>query len=138
MANLTSFSRDRVIEAIHKGRGLAKPAARLLGCDPSVVRRWIKADPEVANAMEQALEDRNDEAEAVLIARAIEERNLDALKVYLKAKCKNRGYSEQVQTSSNAVIDLWLEEISGRSQVALPALANHSEQKQELIGGRVY
>ena len=117
MANLTHFTKQRVIEAVRSAKGLATPAARLLGCDPSVVRRWAKVDPEVANAMEQASEDYADKVEEVLYDLAVNERNLEAIKFYLKAKAKKRGYSEQVMQTSNAVIDLWLEEISGRKAI---------------------
>ena len=117
MANVAHFTKHKVIEAIHAGRGLAKATARLLGCDPSVVRRWVKVDPEVANAMEQAKEDVKDEMEHVLQKLALQGQNLEAIKFYLKAKAKERGYTDLPAQTNNSVIDLWLEEMSKRSAV---------------------
>lgn len=122
-----SFSEEKVIEAIHQGRGIAAAAARYLGCDVGVINRWRQASPKVAQAYKAAESFVTDLMEEALFQEALEKRNLQAIMFYLKAKAKDRGYGETVEKPGYAVIDVFLEEISGRVAAQNPKQLEHLE-----------
>jgi len=98
------YTAAQVIEAITQARGLVTAAARLLGCDPSTVDRYVNRYPTVAAAKRQAREGILDMAEAGLI-QSIRDREPWAIKYYLSTQGKDRGYTEKHEMDHRGSIE---------------------------------
>lgn len=85
---------ERIIKAIHEADGLITIAAAKAHVNPCTVHRYIKDNPEVAKAVEDAKEKLYDTVESNLFSK-IKAGDLGAIIFFLKTQCKHRGYIEK-------------------------------------------
>lgn len=88
------YTADQVAEALIKARGLVTAAARILECDPSTVRHYIKRYATVAAALTEARAGILDMTEARLF-QAIDKGEPWAIALTLRTIGKDRGYVEK-------------------------------------------
>lgn len=74
--------------------GLVYPAADMCGINPKTHYEWVKNDPNYRAAVEEITERAIDFAESKLFKKIASE-NLDAIKFFLRAKAKKRGYGNE-------------------------------------------
>ena len=84
----------QLIKALSKHCGIYADAARELGISKQAVYKRIKSDEEIAEAYEDICEQWLDTAEYQLMQLIEKDKNLNAIMFYLKAKGKERGYTE--------------------------------------------
>lgn len=88
--------RKEVAEALIKARGLQTVAAEMLGCSWLTVRNYVQRYPECAEAIQLANTALGDFAETKLVDN-ITAGDQRAIEFYLKAKQKDRGYTDKTQ-----------------------------------------
>lgn len=88
------LTKVKAIEALRRTRGLVAPAARSLGVDRTTLYRFMERCPEVAQARDEMREVVLDDAETVLIKKAIDDEDTACLIYLLKTVGKVRGYGE--------------------------------------------
>jgi hypothetical protein len=93
MAN-EKFTVERMIEAIAAAKGLVSPAARILRCSPTTVKRYIAQHPTVAQAVKDERDQVLDVAELALYKK-IQDGEGWAVCFALKTIGKDRGYVER-------------------------------------------
>lgn len=86
------YKPEQFIEALRATRGIQAQAARLIGCDRNTVMRYIREYPQVAQALEEARASVLDDAESVLVTKAIDEGDTTALMFLLRTVGRSRGY----------------------------------------------
>ena len=128
------FSVGQVREALEAACGIQMEAARILGCQKSMVGKYIQRYPTLRQAAKDIENLNLDKAETAL-HKAIEEGNVQAITFYLKTKGKGRGYSTRweltgadggpVQTRTEIV------DVSNLSVEQLEALAGHGDGEDE-------
>lgn len=96
------FTRRAIVSAIRKGHGIQSEVARLLGCDPVTVRRFMKRHPELLAIQAEATEPVIDRAEQRLFA-ALEDEDprvwMAAAKYILSTKGKHRGWTSRTEVT---------------------------------------
>lgn len=90
------FTEEELLAAIQGSNGIVAQVARRLGCVWATAKKYIDASPVAQDAMAAELEAVLDVAENNLF-KAINERDLDAIKWFLGRKGKHRGYSERTE-----------------------------------------
>lgn len=90
------YSKEKIIEAIHKNHGLIVKAADALGCNPRTIYNFRDRHPEVREALEIARERVVDTAECKMM-EAIENGEAWAISLVLKTLGKKRGFVERVE-----------------------------------------
>jgi hypothetical protein len=93
------FKLKHMEEALRRGAGITSAAALILQkayghCTSQTVRNYMARHPQLRQAVEEAIEDNIDKAEARLLT-AIGEGTDWAVKFYLETKGKNRGYTRR-------------------------------------------
>ena len=86
-----SLSEDQVLDAIAQGLGIKTSIAKRLGISRALLDRWIKENPTVAAAFDEAVEILLDTAEHKLIEQVLGG-DLKAIKYLLDTKGQSRGY----------------------------------------------
>lgn len=85
---------DKVTSLIHSTHGNLSEVARIMGVNRSTIYEWIKREPSIAEAVDEARERAIDIAEASL-TKQIAEGNTAATIFMLKTRGKSRGYVER-------------------------------------------
>lgn len=93
---MLKVSKRRVLAAITKQRGLVTKIAEQCQVHPATIYDYIKSDPEIAKALEDAREHATDHVESKLFDQ-IEQGNITAIIFYLKTQGKRRGYVERLE-----------------------------------------
>ncbi|GGH14699.1 hypothetical protein GCM10007036_14210 [Alsobacter metallidurans] len=92
------FTFEQVADALRRAAGIQAGAAKLLGCNRSVVAGYMVRYPELREQAEELVEETLDVAELGLVKK-LRDGNLTALIFYLKTKGKHRGYVERRETT---------------------------------------
>ena len=90
------FSEEKAIEALTAARGMVVAAARVLGCAPRTMQKYIQENPKIAAAKDEQHELNLDKAELKLL-QAIDAGRPWAICFFLKCQGKDRGYIEKAQ-----------------------------------------
>jgi hypothetical protein len=85
-----------VADAIREAKGLQVYAARILNCSVQTIVRYRKKFPQVDQAFQEANRAVGDLAENRLF-RAIKKGEPWAITLYLRLKCRDRGYVEKTE-----------------------------------------
>lgn len=120
MARTEDWSIEVVAEALRRTGGRRVAVAKMLGCSPTTVTRYIERHPELLDAERDAEREVMELCVDTLVA-SIREGNLDSVKFYLTKKC---GWSEKQQ------IDATLTHTGG--VVVLPAIETDGPVGAEL------
>lgn len=88
-----SLSEDQVLDAIAQGLGIKTSIAKRLGISRALLDRWIKENPTVAAAFDEAVEILIDTAEHKLMEQVLGG-DMRAIKYLLDTKGKTRGYGQ--------------------------------------------
>ena len=96
------FTQKQIIQALRSTGGFIVRAAEALGCHYVTMERYIKTDPDVAEALRDIKENRLDVAENVIMVTMEGEDSkeaMDAAKFYLRYKGQGRGYIKTAKVS---------------------------------------
>lgn len=99
------YTADQMRDALLKSRGLVTVAAKMLGCEPHTVHRYIRDFPTVAAALKEAREGILDMTEARLF-QAANEGEQWAVTFLLKNIGKDRGYMEKQQIEQSGDVTI--------------------------------
>lgn len=84
-----------ISDALSRNRGMVAVAARNLGCARSTIYDWMEAHPEIKQVLADEREVMTDIAELSLY-KQVQVGEGWAVKYYLSAQAKDRGYAETV------------------------------------------
>jgi len=90
---MPSYCREQFEKAIPGSAGIISAIAQKVGCDWHTAKKWIERDDGLQQMVTAELEASIDIAEASLLS-LIKEKDLQAIKFFLKTKGKHRGYVE--------------------------------------------
>lgn len=96
-----SYTAVQVAVALTQAGGIVAEAARILGCTRKTVHNWIKRDPEVAEARDQARESVVDRAEQILRKKALDEEDRTSLIYLLRTMGRDRGFGDRIEHTSD-------------------------------------
>lgn len=95
MVKYRRITTKQIADALRETGGVVNLSARLLGIDPSNLRKRIRREPELQAVLEACREDLADLAEAQLKQKILEG-DLNAITFVLRTLGKGRGYSERL------------------------------------------
>ena len=102
MARPEEYSRERMIEAVRKGKGKTGAIANMLGCTPATIRNYAKRYKTVENAITEARYDFGeglvDRAE-MRLEQAVDNSEAWAIRLVVTTKGKDRGYVERQEVT---------------------------------------
>ena len=104
-------NKKRFLRALETSLGVKTPAARRINVDPSTVYRWIKEDPEFAEAVRLVEEQALDFTESHLFQQ-IADNNPTSTIFHLKTKGKHRGWVERMEVADKSKVEDQLESMS--------------------------
>ena len=96
---ITSYTDEEIKDALVQGKGYITRAARILGCSPQTISKQIKASVVLQEIVFGQESWRLDFVESKLM-QACSKGNISAIKYYLNAKGRERGYGFQRQGPS--------------------------------------
>ena len=96
MGRKSRYTINQVADALRSCGGLQYVAAQKLGCHASQVTRYVQANEELQEALDECVESNLDMTEAALLTNIKKGREASIF-FYLKCKGKHRGYVEQPQ-----------------------------------------
>lgn len=104
-------SKARLLRAITKHRGLITVIAESLKVDDTTIYNYMKADPEIKQAVEDSREAATNYVESKLFQQ-IDEGNIAAIIFYLKTMGKKRGYVERIEINDRTAAEDRAKEIA--------------------------
>lgn len=90
------YTRDQVAEALRAHGGIMSRAAEVLGCSASLVLKYVRRDPVLAQVQQETREKNIDIAESSLLKMMQDDEHPDqfaACKFYLQQMGRARGYA---------------------------------------------
>lgn len=118
MANdkYTKKNAERMIDALKKCLGIKTQAAKMCGHERHIIDRWAKAHPEFADAMREVEEMQKDYVESQFLG-LIKDGDAKCIIHYMRTKCKDRGYGDNMDlTSKNEKLDLRFEIVTSEGE----------------------
>jgi len=91
------FTKKEIVSALAKA-GTKLGAAKILGCHRDTITTYMRRDPEIADAVQEARENLIDIAEIGLM-RNVSDRHPASIFFTLKTLGKDRGYVERTETT---------------------------------------
>lgn len=92
------FTKEQVLDAIKGSNGIMSTIAGLLGCDWSTAEKFTQKWEETKTALQNEKERTLDAAENVIL-NALNAKDVQTAKWYLKMKGQDRGYVERQETT---------------------------------------
>lgn len=92
----TSIRKEKFLKQFRKHHSLVIASCKAAQIHSQTYYIWLRSDPEFAQAIDDIREEVIDDVESKLMQR-INAQDMDAIKTFLKAKAKNRGYSDRVE-----------------------------------------
>lgn len=90
--------KEALIEALRECDGNQAAVARKFGCHRDTINKYVLADPELQEIVDELTETFIDEAESQLF-KLIREGQPAAIIFFLKTRARSRGYSERFELS---------------------------------------
>jgi hypothetical protein len=126
------FTVPQVALALQQAQGMVSVAARTLGCARHTVMGYKRRHPEIAQAIDEALELQLDVTELKLF-QAIQRGEPWSICFFLKTKGRARGYIEKLEATGH----ITLEELVGSLRPRAPKVINGSDPGHTSDGGGV-
>ncbi len=98
--NKSEQNKQVMIGYLLKFRGHVGKACKKTGIGRTIFYRWLKEDPKFKAAIEEQQELELDDIEDKLLSKA-KDGDVSAMRIYLMAKGKKRGYSNKVTVSGD-------------------------------------
>jgi hypothetical protein len=99
------FNQRRVLEAIKDSGGIKKNICAKLAVHRTTLDEWIAGNEAIAEAYRDEKEKLKDLADERLVEQ-IQMGNLGAIIWYQKTQCRDRGYSERVETAHSGEVSV--------------------------------